>query len=478
MSTRNSIISITLLVFLCLLASPIITQSQETNIVGNGDLETYEPFFFKPVGTSATLTWATDEAFKGIRSLKIEKTAISAEEAGWMSGNQAQTYWNSMTDNIMYIVGARVKSEGVNTDPPDDSYKIGLYVEFLSEGTQIAEDFIPIDQTVATKDWDSVSTVFAIPSGSVPDSAYCFFKFGPNATGTAWADEFILSSDPWTAGFFGVHCENPAGWMEWHSEGEGLAEYTDEDAHGGTYSAKLMELDALSDEIVFYSIPYPCKPDKQYLLSAWLKTDSVNHDPHYLPSNVTPKRDDQRLGVCFFYHLPPLNTAWSTTGGDQFFYANQVDSTEDWRKYEVVSTSPPDAAGVSIRARFTSFPTGTVYFDDFEIREVTKVSGIEEEDKEVNVITTCKLLQNYPNPFTRETYIRYQIPKDTHVNLTIYDMLGRNVVTLLNARQSAGAYTVRWDGRARDGNKVASGIYFYRLTTDNFQSTQKMLVLR
>jgi len=471
MSAKNVVVATSLSALLCLFASPVVAQ--ETNIIGNGDLETAEPFFFHAVGDGAT--WATDVAYEGVRSLKIEKTTTGSE-AGWITENFSQAYWNSMAGGNLYHLGAVIKSSGVNTSPADDSYKIGLQWGFYESGALIAEEFIPIDQTVADKDWNTVDAYVAMPS--TPDSAYCFFKFGSNATGTAWADEFILGSDPWTAGFFGGNCETPAGWMEWHSVGDtGLAEYSDEYAHSGTYSAKLEDLDALPDEIVFYSIPHPCEPNQKYLISVWLKTENVNTDPHYLPSNVTPKMDDQRLGVCFFFHKAPLYTSWNLTGGDQFFYANQVDSTEDWRKYEVVATSPEDAAGVSVRARFNPFPTGTVYYDDFEVRDVTVVPvGVEDEDD--HEIVSSRLLQNYPNPFVHETNISYQLPRDTHANLTIYDILGRKVATLLSGQQQAGYYSIRWDGRAENGERVANGIYFYRLTTDDFQNTQKMLILR
>jgi len=471
MSAKNVVVATGLLALLCLFVTPVFA---ETNIIANGDLETAEPFFFHPVGEGAILTWATDEAYGDVRSLKIEKSSTTSEAVGWISENQANRYWNNMQGGNLYHLGALIKSSEVNTDPPDDTYKIGLQWGFYEGGSLIAEEFTPIDQTVASKDWDTVHAYVAMPS--TPDSAYCFFKFGENATGTAWADNFILGSDPWTAGFFGGSCETPAGWMEWHSVGDtGLAEYSDEYAHSGTYSAKLMDLDARADEIVFYSIPYPCDPNTMYHFSVWTKKLDINTDPHYLPANWCQIRDDDRIGITVGFLSAPLETQWNWLG-DNFFYINQVDSVGDWEKYEVVATSPSDAAGVSIRARFTSFPTGTVYYDDFEIREVTVVPiGIEEDGHE---IASSRLLQNYPNPFAQETYIRYQLPKNTHANLTIYDIIGRKVVTLVNDHQQVGYYSVRWDGRTENGERVANGIYFYRLTTDDFQSTEKMLIMR
>ena len=463
-----------LLIPLCLLTLPVIAQY---NIIGNSDLETYEPFWWYPQGVGALRTWATDSVYQGVRSIKIEKAITTPYDVGWQSGNQAQTYWNNMQGSVLYHIGGYIKTNGVNTSPANSTYEIGLYWEFLSGGVQLAEVWIPADQTVASKDWDTVDTYVTLPSD--PDSVYCSFLFGPNATGTAWGDNFILSSSPWTAGFFGSPCETPAGWMEWHSTGDtGVAQYTDEEAHSGTWSAKLMDLDTLSDEIVFYTIPSACEPDQMYYFSAWVKkVDIEPTDPHYLPVNWCQTRDDQRIGFTVGFHDAPINTAWNWLG-DNFFYMSQVDSMGDWEKYEVVATSPSAAAGVSMRARFTSFPQGTVYFDDFEVREVTFVAGIEEEEDEDIVIASYELMKNYPNPFVNETYISYQLPRETHANLSVYDMLGRRIMTLINKRQLAGTYTVRWNGRDENGNSVASGIYFYRLTTNDFHATQKMLILK
>ena len=91
------------------------------------------------------------------------------------------------------------------------------------------------------------------------------------------------------------------------------------------------------------------------------------------------------------------------------------------------------------------------------------------------------LLANYPNPFNPETWIPYQLSKPTDVTLTIYDIKGRVVRTLDLGHQRAGVYRTRsraayWDGRNAVGEKVASGLYFYTLTTGEFTATRKMLI--
>jgi len=86
--------------------------------------------------------------------------------------------------------------------------------------------------------------------------------------------------------------------------------------------------------------------------------------------------------------------------------------------------------------------------------------------------------QNYPNPFNPTTGIAYALPEATNVRLEIFNVLGQQVKTLVNEYQNAGNYDVIWDGLNNNGSSVASGIYFYRLTTDKEQATKKMMMLK
>ena len=88
------------------------------------------------------------------------------------------------------------------------------------------------------------------------------------------------------------------------------------------------------------------------------------------------------------------------------------------------------------------------------------------------------LMQNYPNPFNPNTSIKYELPATNQVELSIYNLLGQKIVTLVAGRQNAGIHQVEWDGRNSFGQNVASGMYIYRLTTWNQQITRKMLLLR
>ena len=88
------------------------------------------------------------------------------------------------------------------------------------------------------------------------------------------------------------------------------------------------------------------------------------------------------------------------------------------------------------------------------------------------------LSQNYPNPFNPTTQIAFDLPTKSLVTLTVYNVLGQRVITLVNEKLAAGKYVADWNGRSSGGNEVASGIYFYRLHSEQFTQTKKMVLLK
>jgi len=108
-------------------------------------------------------------------------------------------------------------------------------------------------------------------------------------------------------------------------------------------------------------------------------------------------------------------------------------------------------------------------------------AGYISDVKPIDGVTPSKysLGQNYPNPFNPTTSINYSIPKAGNVILSVYDVLGRKITSLVNTYQQAGSFNVTWDGTNQFGTKVTSGTYFYQLSTDNgFIETKKMILLK
>lgn len=88
------------------------------------------------------------------------------------------------------------------------------------------------------------------------------------------------------------------------------------------------------------------------------------------------------------------------------------------------------------------------------------------------------LNQNFPNPFNPSTTIRYEVPSETRVTIKVYNLLGQEVKTLLDAVKGSGRYEIQWDGKNKSGKEVASGVYLYRLQADKFVKTRKMLLIK
>ena len=102
----------------------------------------------------------------------------------------------------------------------------------------------------------------------------------------------------------------------------------------------------------------------------------------------------------------------------------------------------------------------------------------DENEEPVSLPNSYALYQNYPNPFNPTTRIDYDLPQPGHVKLTIYNLLGQKVRVLVDEFQQAGQQFVEWDGRLESDDRVASGLYLYRLQAGDIDDTKKMLLLK
>jgi len=114
-------------------------------------------------------------------------------------------------------------------------------------------------------------------------------------------------------------------------------------------------------------------------------------------------------------------------------------------------------------------PSG--YFK-FMVTNATSVNG-EQETPE-----NYRLMQNYPNPFNPATIIKYQVPKDGFVSLKVYDILGREVATLVNEIKKSGVYEVPFSMYKGNTGMLSSGLYFYKLSSGNYSEIKKMIITK
>jgi len=133
----------------------------------------------------------------------------------------------------------------------------------------------------------------------------------------------------------------------------------------------------------------------------------------------------------------------------------------------------------------TAPPSGTkIIFNQYQsikagdIKSITlKTLGVSTEQLSV-IPHDYSLSQNYPNPFNPSTNIEFALPRQSHVSLKVYDVIGREVATLFSEEKSAGRFTVRWNGKNNNNQLISSGIYFYRLEAGNFVQTKKMILIK
>jgi hypothetical protein len=149
------------------------------------------------------------------------------------------------------------------------------------------------------------------------------------------------------------------------------------------------------------------------------------------------------------------------------------------RNGEVVATELTEATYVdtevpegehtySVAAVYT---TGTSEYTDIDV-----VVDLSNADDITPIVTALK--GNYPNPFNPTTTISYDLATEGRVNISIYNVKGQLVKTLVNEHQEAASHTAVWDGRDSGNKNVATGVYFYRMSTPSYDKTNKMILMK
>lgn len=137
----------------------------------------------------------------------------------------------------------------------------------------------------------------------------------------------------------------------------------------------------------------------------------------------------------------PLNLAWKNYSG---FYT---------RVYAYVN---------NLNTEITTPATHSIDSTTISINQISSLVPVE-----------YKIFQNYPNPFNPATKIKFDVPKLSNVNLTVFDITGKEVEQLVNTKLSAGSYEYNWNAV-----QYSSGVYFYRIQTDGFIETKRMMLLK
>lgn len=174
--------------------------------------------------------------------------------------------------------------------------------------------------------------------------------------------------------------------------------------------------------------------------------------------------------------VTPLSLVWVAVQS-ALNYEVQISKTMDFSTLEYAATPPNNYQNVSVlytgmryywrvKAIGTSSTSAWSEIWSFMIGNTTDVD-------DQNLPTQFALLQNYPNPFNPTTSIKYDVSSIQYINITAYDILGREVAVLVNEQKTPGRYEVQFDG-----SKLSSGIYIYKFQAGNFSATKKMILMK
>jgi hypothetical protein len=117
---------------------------------------------------------------------------------------------------------------------------------------------------------------------------------------------------------------------------------------------------------------------------------------------------------------------------------------------------------------------GTIYWDNFYFYS----TPVGVDNRSETLPQGFALEQNFPNPFNPSTTIRYELPEEAMVNVTIYDMMGRQVSRLVSSRQTAGYKSLQWNATNNSGQPISAGLYIYTIQAGEFSQTRKMVLLK
>jgi hypothetical protein len=173
-------------------------------------------------------------------------------------------------------------------------------------------------------------------------------------------------------------------------------------------------------------------------------------------------------GVQYGYKIDvsPNNVAWTLA----------VDKTNDSSLAQTRTDLFTAKAVRYVRITVTRLaPASWASFWDFKVFVLSPEGGVHGDNL---LPRDTHLDQNYPNPFNPQTTVMYALKKEAKVSITIYNLLGQKVKTLMNSEQEAGYKSIAWNGTNDDGAKVCSGVYFCRMTADEYMSTKKLLLLK
>ena len=238
----------------------------------------------------------------------------------------------------------------------------------------------------------------------------------------------------------------------------------------------------------------PLELEVAVLKNRFIELTSLVDNPIEVALNMHSSYSCKRY---FVYHDAAGTSENYTTLEQQFINAVQsyfVDGFEDWDYFVSWTSGTPDQYPESWWWMNHSENVMALTYEDMNceaagnydstayalVLGVCEYIGLDlsQIQNEASMPDSYYLLQNYPNPFNSTTTLRYDLAGHSNVNIIIYDMLGREVKTLINQTQDAGFKSIQWDGTNDYGKQVSAGVYLYRIQAGEYMQTKKMVFLK
>jgi len=254
----------------------------------------------------------------------------------------------------------------------------------------------------------------------------------------------------------GEELEAPEVYMVFHEDSTGMIiEIEEDEDYGDMIDTSYFDWFATSDSLWLFEDEWICDGGEGY-------TDSFSSEEECNEEcNTDCYYDEDNDGMAIYYEFSDDTLFISVTEYPCEDF-NDYDECIEEGEMDLFIGELEDIQDFYIHNTLVMLPTG----DDVSLADVTVMPE------------KFTLHQNYPNPFNPVTTLRYDLPENGNVNITIYDMLGRQVKTLINQNQDAGYRSVVWNATNNYGEPVSAGIYLYQIQAGEYMQTKKMVLLK
>ena len=231
-------------------------------------------------------------------------------------------------------------------------------------------------------------------------------------------------------------------------------------------------------------------------LTGWKFLDEDDSHIYSLPDSLVIQAGDY-LVLCqdtssFLSVFPTVNNyvgelGYGFSGGGELLrLMDSTDALVDYVEYDDSNPWPLNADGNGFSLELTNYELDNTIATSWAASVVpngtpgvtNSTYSVLKSESNALVPNVYALHQNYPNPFNPTTTIKYDIPKDTHILINIFDLKGRLVKTLIDEYQISGFKTIKWDATNKTGQQIAAGMYIYRIKAGNYSETKKMVLLK